>query len=188
MQYISKEKSIVNSIIKNNQKKSIAETTKIINTFRTNLSSKYISDVSTITNNVLKGSNPKKEVSKVMKKNKNTHVILGGRNYDLRKLMATQSRNAIKNIAVETSLGRLNEMGGDVIYISFHFDDRLRPKCEEDQDKYYSITNQNFQIELYGGEQVDVIAWNESSFGDADGILGINCRHQLSPVFFKKVI
>lgn len=46
-----------------------------------------------------------------------------------------------------------------------------RPKCAKDQGRIFDTANKSTKY----------AHWRSSSYGDADGLLGINCRHQIYP-------
>lgn len=71
---------------------------------------------------------------------------------------------------------KINERYGDgnnVFWISHH--PKPRPKCSKDERKYVSDTYTGSYQTSQG--TVDVTNWNNTSFGQPDGLFGYNCRH-----------
>ena len=80
-------------------------------------------------------------------------------------------QNAINNIMNE----RMKLAGNDYIEISQHVG--ARPKCSQDQGQIYSLSGNTAPIEDLNGRKISVRPWSTSSYGQPDGILGINCHH-----------
>lgn len=90
-------------------------------------------------------------------------------------------RNTIKNVADEAQNERIQEYGLDFIEIDSH--SGARPKCAKDQGKIYSLSGKSGYITDARGEKVRYYSWKESSYGEPDGILGINCGHHKWPFY-----
>ena len=57
-----------------------------------------------------------------------------------------------------------------------------RPKCAKDQGKIFDSEQwERLHRRSVRKEDSDIIPWNSSSYGEPDGILGINCRHHKWP-------
>ena len=69
----------------------------------------------------------------------------------------------------------LTALGGDYIEISQH--SGARPKCADDQGQIFSLSGNTDPITDGRGKKIKVRAWSSSSYGQPDGILGINCGH-----------
>ena len=88
-------------------------------------------------------------------------------------------RNTARNVADEVQSERCKEYGCNLIEISSH--SGARPKCAKDQGKIFDLDNRSGYTEDARGNKIRYYAWNTSSFGDPDGILGINCGHHKYP-------
>jgi hypothetical protein len=88
-------------------------------------------------------------------------------------------RNTIKSTADEVQSERCLEYGVHLIEIDSH--SGARPKCAKDQGKIYDLNNKSGYIEDANGRKVRYYPWNSSSYGEPDGILGINCTHHKWP-------
>lgn len=88
-------------------------------------------------------------------------------------------RNTAKNVADEVQSERCKEYGCNLIEISSH--SGARPKCAKDQSKIFDLNNGSGYTEDARGKKIRYYPWNSSSYGEPDGILGINCRHHKYP-------
>lgn len=88
-------------------------------------------------------------------------------------------RNTAKNVADEVQSERCKEYGCNLIEISSH--SGARPKCAKDQSKIFDLNNGSGYTEDARGKKIRYYPWNSSSYGEPDGILGINCRHHKHP-------
>lgn len=88
-------------------------------------------------------------------------------------------RNTAKNVADEVQSERCKEYGCNLIEISSH--SGARPKCAEDQGKIFDLDNGSGYTEDARGKKIRYYPWSSSSYGEPDGILGINCRHHKYP-------
>lgn len=86
-------------------------------------------------------------------------------------IMRTNTQNTINNIQEE----RLALAGNDYIEISKH--SGARPKCADDQGQIFSLSGNTKPIKDGRGKEIKVRKWSSSSYGEPDGILGINCGH-----------
>lgn len=84
-------------------------------------------------------------------------------------------RNTVKNVADEMQNERFRDHGQDLIEIDSH--SGARPKCAKDQGKIYSMSGESGYTTDARGNKVKYYSWKETSYGEPDGILGINCRH-----------
>lgn len=67
----------------------------------------------------------------------------------------------------------------DLIAISSHMG--ARPKCALDQGKLYSRSNRSGIAHDGDGNEIPFYPWSSTSYGQPDGILGINCHHHKYP-------
>ena len=90
-------------------------------------------------------------------------------------------RNTIKNTADEVQSARCQDYGVHLIEIDSH--SGARPKCAKDQGKIFDLNNKSGYTEDANGRKIRYYPWNSSSYGEPDGILGINCTHHKWPFF-----
>lgn len=88
-------------------------------------------------------------------------------------------RNTAKNTADEVQNARIQDAGCNLIQIDSH--SGARPKCAKDQGKVFDLNNGNGYTENLHGKKIRYYPWSSSSYGEPDGILGINCRHHKWP-------
>ena len=88
-------------------------------------------------------------------------------------------RNTAKNTADEVQTARCRDYGVNLIEIDSH--SGARPKCAKDQGKIYDLNNNSGYTTDVSGRKVRYYPWNSTSYGQPDGILGINCRHHKYP-------
>lgn len=88
-------------------------------------------------------------------------------------------RNTAKSTAEEVQDARIRDAGCHLIQIDSH--SGARPKCAKDQGKIYDLNNGSGYTEDLYGKKIRYYPWNSSSYGEPDGILGINCRHHKWP-------
>ena len=88
-------------------------------------------------------------------------------------------RNTAKNTADEVQNARIQDAGCNLIQIDSH--SGARPKCAKDQGKVFDLNNGSGYTEDLRGKRISYYPWSSSSYGEPDGILGINCRHHKWP-------
>ena len=86
-------------------------------------------------------------------------------------ILRTNTQNTINRMQEE----RLALAGNDYIEISQH--SGARPKCADDQGQIFSLSGNTEPIVDGRGKKIKVRSWSSSSYGEPDGILGINCGH-----------
>ena len=69
--------------------------------------------------------------------------------------------------------------GNDLYIVSYH--DGARPLCFPWQNKVISSTNSARTVVDLDGNEIQVYAQSETSYGEAAGLFGINCKHYPSP-------
>ena len=104
-----------------------------------------------------------------------------GREWTPEAYVSMAVRNTIKNTADEVQTARCKDCGVHLIEIDSH--SGARPKCAKDQGKIFDLNNQSGYTEDANGRKVRYYPWNSSSYGEPDGILGINCTHHKWPFF-----
>lgn len=102
-----------------------------------------------------------------------------GRNWTPEAYVNMCMRNTAKNVADEVQTARCLDHGVSLIEISSH--SGARPKCAKDQGKIFDLKNGSGIITDANGREIEYYPWNSSSYGDPDGILGINCHHHKFP-------
>ncbi|EGL82097.1 minor capsid 2 protein [Caldalkalibacillus thermarum TA2.A1] len=78
-------------------------------------------------------------------------------------------RTAAKSTAVEAQFVRMDDYGIDLIEVSSHMG--ARPRCAPYQGKIYSRSGRHPRFPPF----------SSTSYGEAAGLLGINCGHQIYP-------
>ena len=86
-------------------------------------------------------------------------------------VIRSNTQNTINHIQDE----QMSLAGNDYIEISKH--SGARPKCADDQGQIYSLSGNTESIVDGRGKRIKVRSWSSSSYGQPDGILGINCGH-----------
>ena len=86
-------------------------------------------------------------------------------------VIRSNTQNTINHIQDE----QMALAGNDYIEISQH--SGARPKCADDQGQIYSLSGNTEPIVDGRGKKIKVRSWSSSSYGQPDGILGINCGH-----------
>lgn len=107
------------------------------------------------------------------------YVDKRGRNWTPEAYVNMCMRNTVKNVAEEMQTARCLDHGITLIEISSHAG--ARPKCARDQGRIYDLNNGSGTTTDATGKEIRYYPWNSSSYGQPDGILGINCRHHKFP-------
>ena len=94
-----------------------------------------------------------------------------GRNWTTEAYAQTIVRTNSQQAATETQFARMSELDEDLVEISSHIG--ARPKCEPYQGHIYSLS----------GKSTKYPALSSTSYGEPDGLFGINCRHTMYPYF-----
>lgn len=84
-------------------------------------------------------------------------------------------RTTAGNVAHEVQDARQRDYGIKLVEISSH--SGARPKCARDQGKIYALDNTSGVTTDAKGREVEYFPWSSTSYGEPDGLLGINCRH-----------
>lgn len=96
-------------------------------------------------------------------------VDTAGREWTPEAYVNMAMRTTSGNVAHEIQMARCEDYGVDLIEVDSHAG--ARPKCARDQGKIFDRANKSNKYPH----------WNSSSYGEPDGILGINCRHHIYP-------
>lgn len=78
-------------------------------------------------------------------------------------------KTTVSNVAHETQFARMDDYGIDLIEVSSHMG--ARPRCAPYQGRIYSRS----------GKNKNYPPWSSTSYGEAAGLLGINCHHKVYP-------
>ncbi len=78
-------------------------------------------------------------------------------------------RSTYNTMAAEIQMARADDFGIDLVEVDSH--SGARPKCARDQGKIFDRANKSDKYPH----------WNTSSYGEPDGLLGINCGHHIFP-------
>jgi hypothetical protein len=102
-----------------------------------------------------------------------------GRTWSPQAYVNMDVRTTTANIANEATLKRNEDYGNHVIAISSHIG--ARPKCEPYQGKLYSTDGTSGTVKDLRGNEINYTPLSGTSYGEADGIFGINCGHRPYP-------
>lgn len=96
-------------------------------------------------------------------------VDAAGRQWSPEAYVNMDVRTTCSNTAHEAQFSRMNDYDIDLLEVDSH--PGARPKCSLDQGRIFSKSGKNRKYP----------AWKTSSYGEPDGILGINCGHHVYP-------
>lgn len=102
-----------------------------------------------------------------------------GRKWSAEAYANMYTRTNIHNMSVDVVMKRNEDYDNDLFEVSKHAG--ARPKCAPWQGKIVSKANKRGYVKDGNGKKVRYIALSDTSYGEADGLLGINCGHQLYP-------
>lgn len=102
-----------------------------------------------------------------------------GRNWTPEAYVNMAMRTTAGNVANEVQTARCEDYGISLIAIDAH--SGARPKCAKDQGKIFDLNNGSGETEDLDGKKIKYYPWNSSSYGEPDGLLGINCGHHKFP-------
>lgn len=106
-------------------------------------------------------------------------VDKSGRNWTPEAYVNMCMRTTAGSVANEVQTARCEDMGVNFIQIDSY--SGARPKCAKDQGKIFDLNNGSGFTEDLNGRKIRYYPWNSSSYGEPDGILGINCGHHKFP-------
>lgn len=116
-----------------------------------------------------------KTIKQFTKKGITGFVDKRGREWTPEAYINMVMRTTAGNVAHEVQNARQRDYGIKLIEISSHAG--ARPKCSVDQGKIYALDNTGGKTTDARGREVEYFPWNSTSYGEPDGILGINCTH-----------
>lgn len=94
---------------------------------------------------------------------------------------AMDIRTTVNNAARQAVLDRNEAYGNDLVSVPINA--TARPKCYPWQGKVISTANEARTVTDLHGASIRVYALSETSYGEPDGLWGINCHHQPRPFF-----
>lgn len=103
----------------------------------------------------------------------------GGHRWSAEAYTAMDIRTTVANTARAAVWETNQDFGNDLYIVSYH--DGARPLCYEWQNKVISSTNNARTVQDLDGNEIEVIAQSDTSYGEAAGLFGINCKHYPSP-------
>lgn len=102
-----------------------------------------------------------------------------GRNWTPEAYVNMCIRTTAGSVANEVQTARCEDYGINLISIDSH--SGARPKCAKDQGKIFDLNNGSGYTEDVNGKKIRYYPWKSSSYGEPDGLLGINCGHHKYP-------
>ena len=114
-------------------------------------------------------------------------VDKSGRNWTPEAYVNMCMRTTSGSVANEVQTARCEDMGVNLIQIDSHSGARACTllaeicACAKDQGKIFDLNNGSGFTEDLNGRKIRYYPWNSSSYGEPDGILGINCGHHKFP-------
>lgn len=102
-----------------------------------------------------------------------------GREWSPEAYVNMDIRTTVSNVANHAQFERMNDYGIDLVEISSH--SGARPKCAKDQGKIFNRSGGGGYTTDLHGNKIRYYAWSQSSYGEPDGLLGINCGHKAYP-------
>lgn len=103
-------------------------------------------------------------------------VDKSGREWSPEAYVNMDIRATVKNTALEAKFSVMDSLGQDVFEVSSH--PGARPKCRPWQGKLISRSGKTTEITDINGRKHKVIPLSQTSFGEPDGLFGINCGHR----------
>lgn len=94
---------------------------------------------------------------------------------------AMDIRTTVNNAARQAVLDRNEEYGNDLVSVPINA--TARPKCFPWQGKVISTANEARTVTDLHDKPIRVYAISETTYGEPDGLWGINCHHQPTPFF-----
>lgn len=102
-----------------------------------------------------------------------------GREWSPEAYVMMDMRSTLGNTARAAQNARCDEYGINLIELSAHLG--ARPKCAIDQGKIYSRDGTSGVTTDGAGNKIHFTPFSQTSYGQPDGILGINCGHVQYP-------
>lgn len=102
-----------------------------------------------------------------------------GRQWTPEAYVGMTLRTTANNVSTEAMFARMEDRGFSLIQISSH--SGASPKCARDQGKIFDRNNGSGEVEDGRGRKIRYYPWRSSSYGEPDGLFGINCGHHGTP-------
>lgn len=106
-------------------------------------------------------------------------IDAGGHEWKPETYVQMDLRTTMGNTARAAQWQRCDDFGVDLIEVDSHLG--AREKCARDQGKIYSRSGKSGTCKDGSGNVVYYYAFSSTSFGQPDGLFGINCRHNSYP-------
>jgi len=106
-------------------------------------------------------------------------VDAAGREWSPEAYINMDIRTTANNVAHQAQFDRMDDYEIDLIEVSSHAG--ARPKCAADQGKIFNRKNKDGYTTDLHGRKIKYYSWKKSSYGEPDGLLGINCGHHIYP-------
>lgn len=121
----------------------------------------------------------RKAIKEMVDKGIPAFVDKKGREWSPEAYINMDIRTTVSNTAHKAQFLRMENYGINLIMISSH--SGARPKCAKDQGKIFDKNNKSgYTTDLYD-KKIRYYPFNSSSYGEPDGLLGINCGHHTYP-------
>ena len=114
-------------------------------------------------------------VSKMVDNGLTGFVDHAGRHWSPEAYVAMDIRTTMFNTARAAIAERAGQYGADLYQVSSH--NGARPLCYPWQGKVISRSDWTGEVEDLDGNKVHVYAQSETSYGEAAGLFGVNCKH-----------
>lgn len=102
-----------------------------------------------------------------------------GRQWSPEAYVNMDIRTTAHNVAVQAVFNRCDEYGLSLVEVSSHAG--ARPRCEPFQGRIYDRNNNSGTVKDLNGQTIHYSPWSSTSYGEAAGLLGINCGHFVYP-------
>lgn len=106
-------------------------------------------------------------------------VDAAGREWSPEAYINMDIRTTVSNTANAAQDARCDDYGIDLIAISSH--PGARPKCAPYQGRIFSRSNKSGIAHDGNGKEIPYEPLSSTSYGEPDGLFGINCRHKKYP-------
>lgn len=103
----------------------------------------------------------------------------GGHHWSAEAYAAMDIRTTVANTARAAVWETNQDFGNDLYQVSYH--DGARPLCYPWQNKVISSLDRSGVTYDLDGNEVEVIPQSMTSYGEAAGLFGINCKHYPTP-------
>lgn len=174
------EEQQVNSVLSSAVQEVLTTFNKQNNSLLASAGNEYMDIINKVSSQVLAGTKTvekamQEAVSKLAEKGLTGFTARNGARWSpeayTKMVLRANTQNTINHIQEE----QMALAGNDYWEISSH--GGARPKCADDQGQIFSISGDTRPIVDGRGKKIKVRPWSSSSYGQPDGILGINCGH-----------